>query len=323
MNHKLLEILEKLEAKNILVIGDIILDKYIFCSVERISQEAPVPVAWVKDEENILGGAANVANNLKALGMSVELIGQIGQDRSARKISQLLKEKDIKADKIISTQDFTTIKKLRVVSQKQQLIRLDYEKNEDLKPELEKEILNYLAENFPSYDLIIISDYAKGFITKRLAQSIIEKAKQSNKTIIGDPKPTHKDYYQNISLITPNIIEAEAMIGLKITNDKMAEQVGKLLQEQLNCDVVLTRGSQGMMIFEKDKSYSILPKFKKQIYDVTGAGDTVLAMIAACLANNVRLRETCELASVAANIVIEKFGTATVNLGEIKNYLKS
>jgi rfaE bifunctional protein kinase chain/domain len=322
MNHKLLEILEQLKPKNILVIGDIILDKYLLCSVDRISQEAPVPVAWVKDEENILGGAANVANNLKELGMSIELIGQIGQDRSARKISQLLKEKDIKADKIISTQDFTTIKKLRVVSQKQQLIRLDYEKNEDLKPELEEKILEYLEESFPSYDLIIISDYAKGFITKNLAQTLIRAANDSAKIIIADPKPSHMDYYKNVSLITPNTIEAEAIVGIKAESAEAAEEIVKALNRELNCDVVLTRGAQGMLILESRKIYSVPPKSKKQVYDVTGAGDTVLATIAACLANGIGLKQSCELASIAADVVIEKFGTATVNIDEIKNYFQ-
>lgn len=321
MNHNLLQVLEKLKPKNILVIGDIILDKYLFCSVERISQEAPVPVAWVKKEDNILGGAANVAHNLIDLGMKVELIGQIGQDKSARKISELLEGSNIKQEKVIKTKDFTTIKKLRVVSHGQQLIRLDYEENTFLKQEDEKSIFDYVESNLSNYDLIIISDYAKGFITERLAQGIINKSRELSKIVIGDPKPAHKNYYKNISLITPNTIEVEAMTGLKAADDKAAEEIGKSLKRQLNCNIVLTRGSKGMMIFENEEIYSVSPKLKKQIYDVTGAGDTVLAVIAACLANGINLKESCELASIAANIVIEKFGTATVSPEEIKNYL--
>ena len=309
MSNELIQILNKFKEKNILVIGDIMLDKYIFGDVERISPEAPVQIVNVKEEKFIPGGAANVANNIAALNANAFMIGVIGNDNEAIILLNELKKRNINTEGIITDNQKPTTQKVRVLGQKQQLLRIDYEKKDYLNKETESKIITFIKEKIEKIDAIIISDYAKGVITKNLMENIKKLAE--NKIIIVDPKPKHKDFYKNTTLITPNLKEAK----------EMADNEEDLIKE-LNTSILVTKGEKGMSLLEKDGNITNIPTKAKEVYDVSGAGDTVVATLALALASNATLKQAAILANHAAGITVGKIGTSTVTIEEIKGSLK-
>jgi rfaE bifunctional protein kinase chain/domain len=310
MNIELTNILNNFKEKNILVIGDIMLDKYIFGNVERISPEAPVQIVNVKKEKFIPGGAANVANNIAALNANAFMIGVIGNDTEATILINELKKRNIDTEGIITDQNKPTTQKVRILGQKQQLLRIDYEKKDYLNKETENKIINFIKEKIEKIDAIIISDYAKGVITKNLIQNIKDIAK--NNIIIVDPKPKHKDFYKNTTLITPNLKEAK----------EMADNEEDLIKE-LNTAILVTKGEKGMSLLEKNGNITNIPTKAKEVYDVSGAGDTVVATLTLALSSNATLKQAAILANHAAGITVGKVGTSTVTTEEIKVSLKN
>jgi rfaE bifunctional protein kinase chain/domain len=308
MKDKLLRILKSFKGKTILVIGDIMLDKYIWGNVERISPEAPVQVVKVEKENYVPGGAANVANNIVALDGKAIIVGIVGNDQAAKLLLEELKKRNIKTEGIFIDDKKPTIQKVRVIAYKQQLLRIDYEKSEYVEENIENKIVQLVKEKIDEIDAIIISDYAKGVITKKLIEEI---KKIDGKKIIVDPKPKHLNFYEGVSLVTPNLKEAKEM-----TNKEDIKDIGNELLRRLKAPVLITRGEKGMSLFEKEDTTNI-PTLAKEVYDVSGAGDTVVATLSLALASGATLKEAATIANHAAGVVVGKIGTATATKEEI------
>ncbi len=310
MNSELIGILNSFKGKNILVIGDIMLDKYIWGKVERISPEAPVQIVNVEKEDYLPGGAANVANNISALNGNAFMVGIVGKDNEANILLEELKKRNINTNGIFTDNSKPTTQKVRILGQKQQLLRMDYEKRDYLNKEMENNILNFIKEKISKIDAIIISDYAKGVITKNLIDQI--KSIANSKIIVVDPKPKHKDFYKDVSLVTPNLKETKEMV----------EKEEDLVKE-LNTTILITKGEKGMSLYEKDGNITNIPTKAKEVYDVSGAGDTVVATLVLALSSNATPKQAANLANHAAGITVGKVGTSTVSIREIKNSLEN
>ncbi|MDC0508927.1 bifunctional D-glycero-beta-D-manno-heptose-7-phosphate kinase/D-glycero-beta-D-manno-heptose 1-phosphate adenylyltransferase HldE [Gammaproteobacteria bacterium] len=311
--------LKMLSKGNVLVIGDIILDKYISGTVDRVSPEAPVPVLKPLKEEIRLGGAANVALNLSSLGSRATLIGVTGKDDSSIQVSELLKRNKIQS--ALTKSIHPTISKLRLSASQQQLIRIDNEEDfseEDWKSSFSKFKKHISADK---NKVLVISDYGKG--TLKNIPSLISEAKKYNKLILVDPKGNDFSRYKGANIITPNLLEFESVVG-KIKDEPDLTKKGKALINSLNLNsLLITRGSEGMTLLEsKNKKIkrSDFPTKAKDVFDVSGAGDTVIASIAAGLAGGFDLFESIRLANIAAGIVVGKTGTATVTQSEISPF---
>jgi len=322
MNQRLLSILNQFKNKKILVIGDVMLDKYIWGSVTRISPEAPVQIVKVEKESYAPGGASNVANNITALNANVFMVGIVGNDDANNILNNELKKKGINTEGIVVDEKKPTIQKIRVLSQNQQLIRVDYEKLDYEDKIIEKNIINNIKKLINNVDAIIISDYAKGVITNDVIKNTIETAKKNNKIIIIDPKPKHMRFYKNVTLVTPNHKEASEMSNIAEKNDEDLIKIGKKLLKDLESPLLITRGEKGMTLFEKDGKITNIPTKAKEVYDVTGAGDTVVAAVTLSLASGANVKEAAAIANYAAGIVVGKVGTSTASIDELKNSLE-
>ena len=312
--------LKMLNKGHVLVFGDIILDRYISGSVDRVSPEAPVPVLKPSNEEIRLGGAANVALNLSSLGSNTTLIGVTGKDESSTQIIDLLKKNNIK--KALSKSKHPTISKLRILASQQQLIRIDNEE-EFSETDWQSSLSNYRKHiNLKKNKVLIISDYEKG--TLRNIPLIIREAKKLKKIILVDPKGDDFSKYKSADIITPNFQEFEKVVG-KVNSEPEITKKGKDLIKSLNLNsLLITRGSEGMTLLDKRNGKVIredFPTEARDVFDVSGAGDTVIASIAAGLAGGFSLSESIRLANLAAGIVVGKSGTATVNQAELVPYL--
>lgn len=315
--------LSKFKEKKILVIGDIMLDKYIWGSVDRISPEAPVPVVKADYEEYLPGGAANVANNIAALGAKVFMVGLLGGDNAGFILSSELNKRTINTDGINVDKNKPTIQKIRVIGQKQQLLRIDYEKVSYQEKDYEEKTLKFISDKIKQIDAIIVSDYAKGVITKNLMQNLIELCKTNKKIIVVDPKPKHIAYYKDATLITPNTKEAYEITNLAESYDEDINVMGNKIIQKTNSDVLITRGEKGMSLFEKDGKITHIPTKTKEVYDVTGAGDTVVAVLALSLASGASTEQAAIIANHAAGIVVGKIGTSTASIAELKTSLEN
>ena len=302
----------------IAVIGDIMLDDYIIGNVERISPEAPVPVVSVKEERFVLGGAGNVINNLATLGVKTFCYGVIGDDSEGDRLKKSLKLLGVNTDGVIRSEDRPTIVKKRVLGGNQQLLRIDWEDPSNINEILEDAILDNLKKNIEEIDAIILSDYDKGVLTERVAKEIIKLARKYNKIVTVDPKPSNIMNYYNASSITPNRKEAYESANLpKKTN---IDIVGKTLRDNLQLDnLLLTRSEEGVSIYTEDGITNI-PTFAKEVYDVTGAGDTVISVYTLSKAAGASWEEAAKIANIAAGIVVGKVGTSTVTGEEILDF---
>ena len=303
------KIISRFKDKNILVIGDIILDHYIWGRVSRISPEAPVPVVEVTRESFLLGGAANVANNIVSLGGRASVIGINGQDIAGEGLMNILRDKDVNCDGIFTENRPTTVK-TRVIAHNQQVVRFDREDKKYVDGKILKGILAYINSVLFKYDAVIVSDYQKGMISQELIRDIVKKAKPKKIFIAVDPKVGHFDFYKGVSLITPNVMEASSGSNIEIRDDKTLLKAGRSLLKKLSCKAVLiTRGEQGMSLFEKNKVTHI-PTVARKVYDVTGAGDTVISAFTLASASGANMEEAAVIANHAAGIVVAEVGTA-------------
>ena len=305
------------KKKNILVVGDIMLDKYSHGNVSRVSPEAPVPIVDIKKIIYKPGGASNVAQNLSALGMNVTLLGITGDDNELKELIKVLRHTYIKFDPVKDLSIRTTLKS-RIIGNDQQLMRLDHEdrNKSNMHGELLKRVIKYAKNS----DLIILSDYDKGSV-KFIAADIISFANKNNIKVIIDPKGTDYSMYENAYMVKPNELEFSVIMG-KIKNKKDMLSKGKKLKKDLQLDtLLLTLGKSGMVLFSKD-SVLTFPTSQKDVYDVTGAGDTVISVLAASLASNKTLKKSCELANIAAGLSIQKLGTVSVSKSDINNAIK-
>jgi len=314
---RLLKILNTFKERKLLVIGDIMLDRSIFGDVTRISPEAPVQVVHVNREENIPGGAANVANNMASLGGRIHIIGTVGDDGPSKTLKAELRKRSIITDYLIKDQKRPTIQKTRIMAQNQQLLRVDYEKKEGVGAMIDAKIVRYVRNLIKRVDAVVVSDYGKGIIGERVMRSLVEITKTASKPLIVDPKPQNMQCYVNADLVTPNHLEAQAMTGIEEKNEQDLEKMGMMLMERLSSDIIITRGEKGMSLFTKDFKAKHFPTKAKEVYDVTGAGDTVVATIAMALSSGATLEEAIILANHAAGAVVGKVGTATITVKEI------
>jgi len=322
-NKELIKIITQFKNKKILVVGDIMLDKYIWGDVTRISPEAPVPVVSVQAESYAPGGAANVANNIAALGSSSYMVGIIGKDLANEVLLKEIKRRNIKTEGIIIDEKKPTIQKVRVIGQHQQLLRFDYEKKEYLNKETEDTILQFIINKIKEVDGIVVSDYAKGVVTKKLMDSIIRLCKENRKIIVIDPKPQHKKLYKDATLITPNCKEASEMAGIEPVSEEDVARIGKRILKELKAPVLITRGEKGMTLFETNGKITSIPTKAKEVYDVTGAGDTVVATAILALTCGATLAQAAIIANNAAGIVVGKVGTSTLTVDELRQSLEN
>ena len=311
-------LIQQLSGRTVLVIGDLMVDHFLIGNVDRISPEAPVPVVRFRNEEFRLGGACNVANNIAALGGRAVVIGVVGDDAEGRRLCCDLTSRGIGVDGIVTDGGRCTTRKARVVTTRnQQVARIDYESDQEVALGVESAIVEKLDRLIPGADVVVISDYLKGAISRAIAAAAIQAAIQARKPLLVDPKVPHIDYYRGATLITPNHHEAEAVAHLRIRTDADAGEAARRFRERAGCEnVLITRGEHGMYLHAPDGD-ATLPAEAREVADVTGAGDTVIGTIALALAAGGSLLEAARLANRAAGIVVGKFGPATVSVQEL------
>ena len=312
----------------ILVIGDIMLDRYLWGSVSRISPEAPVPVVDINKEEHLLGGAANVANNIAALNGQPVLVGVVGKDSFASTLKEKLAARKFTEDGVFTDRSRPTTVKTRIIASNQQVVRADRETTEEISAKLNKKILDYINKILNKISAVIISDYGKGVINLALLENLISACNEKNIFVAVDPKESHFFNYRYVSTITPNHHEAGFVVGKKINDDATLTEVGWQILEQLESkSLLITLGEKGMALFEsgqgnqKKRSLTRIPTLARRVYDVTGAGDTVIAALTMAVAAGATLKEAALIANVAASEVVAEVGTAQVSRDRLMKLL--
>lgn len=308
---ELIPIINKFPNITIGVIGDIMLDCFIWGEVERISPEAPIPIVLIERETSMPGGSANTAYNIVSLGGRACLLGLIGGDTVGDRLIRSLQETGIDNSNVLRVTDRKTTKKTRIVARNQQLLRLDYETDAIIDSQTEALIRSNIRQEMPKWNGVIISDYVKGGITESLAREIISLARTNKIPVIVDTKSRTIDQYAGCTLITPNHHEASQITGVKDVN-----QAGKMIQKQLGCGVLITQGAEGMTLFNQSE-VSHLSAQAREIFDVAGAGDTVAAAIALAIASGATMLQAAFISNHAAAVAVGKFGTAIVKPDEL------
>ena len=303
---------------NVLIVGDVMLDRYWSGETSRISPEAPVPVVHVKDNEERPGGAANVALNIASLGGQVTLLGYTGDDEAGKSLADILKKQGVDTQ-FIKLNNKPTVTKLRIMSRHQQLMRLDFE--EGFRGENHSNLISKYQTLLQNTDVVVLSDYKKG--TLENSRELISIAHELGKIIIVDPKSHDFSNYQNATLLTPNLQEITAVIGSWENDDKLFSKSQALLRQHNINNLLITRSEHGMSLVQQNGELSTLPTRAREVFDVTGAGDTVVAVLAAAWSVNVPLEQAIALANLAAGIVVAKVGTATVSQNELEQALNT
>ena len=308
----------RITAKKVLVIGDSMLDRYFFGDVRRISPEAPVPVALIREVKETLGGAANVCHNLARLGCQVYLAGVTGNDYMRAVMVKLLAEQNVDFEGLLAVSDRPTITKTRVIGGHQQILRLDFEDSAPLARKHEKALLHYIGEMVPAVDSIVISDYAKGVCTPKLCQTVIKEGASRGIPVIVDPKGNDWRKYKGAYLVTPNLKElGEAAKILLENEDVPAEKLAKKLRTRFQlANLLVTRSEKGMSLVTDDDTVHI-PTMAQEVFDVSGAGDTVVAVLSAALADRIERADAAQLANLAAGVVVGKLGTYAISRTEL------
>lgn len=309
----------KISNPRILVIGDLMIDHYLWGSCNRISPEAPVQVIDVENESYYLGGAGNVVNNLKSLGADVEVISVIGKCEVSSKLIELLKEINVDSNKLVLQSNRISSKKSRIISSQQQVVRYDRESTDEIDEKSQKSILYHFKENIMDYDIILLSDYGKGVLTVKLTQSIISIANKHNKRVLVDPKGQDYLKYSGAFLLTPNKKEASEATNIDIVDKVTLGKAIQNLKNQLSLKYsIITLSEEGVAVF--DKNLRIHPTVARQVFDVTGAGDTILASLGFALSSNSNIDNALQFANLAAGVVVGKIGASTATLTEIIEY---
>lgn len=325
MRAKLNSVLDGFRDKRIMIVGDVMLDRYIWGEVKRISPEAPVQVVNVRREEHIPGGAGNTASNVSALDGRVSILGIIGKDSAGKILNTALKKRNILTEGLFVDEQRPTIQKVRVMGQNQQLLRIDYENLENINERLQKELLDFAEGRIKETDVLVFTDYAKGVFNQSFTRELIKLAKDNQKKIIVDPKPKNAVFYSGVDLITPNNKEACEICGKEEINNEDLVAIGNKIINSLNTNVLITRGEKGMSLFEKKEGafkLTNIPTKAKEVYDVSGAGDTVVAAMSLAIASGASLKEAAIIANFAAGIVVGKLGVATVTVDELREMLR-
>jgi len=315
------KILKTFQTTSVLVIGDMILDRYIWGNVTRISPEAPVPIVEVTHENFLLGGAANVAHNIISLGGSATIAGLAGNDRGGDILARILEEKGILFEGVLRSSRPTTLK-TRVIAHSQQVVRFDREDRDKVEGKTLRNLLSYVRGAIGEHDAVIISDYRKGVVSSELVREVIKVAKAKKTFVSVDPKVGHFHCYKNVSLITPNVFEASLASGIEIRDERSLLNAGRMLLRKIPCDsVLITRGEHGMSLFRKNRVVHI-PTAAKNVYDVTGAGDTVIAAFTLSRAAGASMEDSAVIANHAAGIVVAEVGTAVATPDQLRKSLR-
>ncbi len=306
-------------APSVLVVGDLMIDHYLWGKTERISPEAPVPVIDVQRESEVLGGAGNVVNNLVALGAKVSVASAIGDDENGKRLLNMLHSLGVATEGVVTDKERKTTKKSRVIASQQQVVRFDSESRQEISKETEDRILRAFEKMLPSLDIVLLSDYGKGVLGDALTGSIIKMARKEGVGVLVDPKGRDYSKYRGATLVTPNRKEASEATGIDICDEESLKRAGFKLKNDLNLDMaMITLSEEGMAIFD-DKMRTI-PTVAKEVYDVTGAGDTVLSTLGFVLAAGGKIDEAARIANAAAAVVVGKLGSATATWDEIIAY---
>jgi rfaE bifunctional protein kinase chain/domain len=314
--------IDKFTSCRILVVGDVIMDEYLWGRVERISPEAPVPVVEVEKDDRRLGGAGNVVSNIIALGGQALLFGVIGDDPIGAEVVRKLSQLNSGADGMVVEDWRPTTVKTRIVAHSQQVVRVDREKREPVSEASIKKILATFEEQLNPSDAIVVADYGKGVVTQSLMDGIRSLTRGSGTILVVDPKVQNLALYKEVTVITPNNNEAQLMSGIQIEDDQSLRRAGARLLEELGCQMVLiTQGDKGMTLFEGDGQTTQIRTVARKVFDVSGAGDTVTGTFTLALAAGLTARQAAVLANLAAGIVVGEVGTATVPAAKLKDVL--
>lgn len=322
---RFLELVQNFKKSKILVVGDFILDQFIWGNVERISPEAPVPVVHVQRNSYMPGGALNVANNILHMRSQVYPCGVVGRDLEGRMLLKTMRREKIDTGGIIYDAQRPTALKTRIIAHSQQVVRFDREKAGDISAEDQAQILKFIKEKIKDVHAVIIEDYGKGVVLPALVRTIVKFARTYRKPILVDPKEKHFDYYKQATILTPNRREAEiGFESLYRRKAKSLDELGKGLVKKMQSDALLvTLGEQGMALFEKKGGVTQIPTAARQVYDVSGAGDTVIAVLAMALASGASFLEGAIISNLAAGIVVGKLGTAVVLPEELEQAISA
>ncbi|MGE0631718.1 MAG: D-glycero-beta-D-manno-heptose-7-phosphate kinase [Pseudobdellovibrionaceae bacterium] len=325
---QILSSLSQLRGKKVLVIGDVGIDEYVTGQVRRISPEAPVPVLDVDNEEERLGLSANVAQNVTGLGGEPILVSVIGNDLGGEKLCGLLRQSSISTDFLVKDTSRATTRKQRVMTGPHHIVRVDYEDKRFISKEIENSLVKQIENAISKVDVVILEDYGKGVMTESLLKAVMAIGKNGGKRVLLDPhRTTPVGYYAGVDILKPNYDEALALTGLNFdelreTPDKM-EKIGKTLKKLTGArDIVVTQGKEGMSIFSDDKIAQV-PTYARKVFDVTGAGDTVIAALAMGFAAGLPIAHSCSLANYAAGVVVGKIGCVPCTLPELEAYIRS
>jgi rfaE bifunctional protein kinase chain/domain len=310
---RLTTILENLKGKRIAVVGDLMLDRYYWGSVTRMSPEAPVPVVDVESESTRLGGAANVANNIASLGGIPIMVGVIGNDAAGTTLKAIIQENGFPTEGLILDSERPTTVKTRVIAHHQHVVRIDQERKEDIKPGIQEKILSQVKKMIGSIDAVILEDYNKGVIVKNLIPELIAAARGHRKIITVDPKYNNFFEYKQVTVFKPNMKETEEALGRKLNDRASVEQAGRDLMQRLQAEnVLLTRGDEGISLFERSGTVTHMPTRARRVADVSGAGDTVVSTLTMALAAGADIREASSLANYAGGVVCGEVGIVPI-----------
>ncbi len=308
---------ERMRGKRVLVVGDVMVDEWVWGRVSRISPEAPVPVVAVHDHSFTLGGAGNVANNLVAIGAKVSFAASVGDDAEGRRVLDLLDAIDVDRRGVIVANDRPTTRKTRIVAHNQQVVRADWESSEALGAIDHARARALVAKLAAECDAVVLSDYAKGLLSRELVE-----AAGAAPMVIADPKPKNIALFAGVTCVAPNVAEAAGATGIAIKDDASLEAAGSAMLAQLHAKyVVITRGERGMALFGTDGKRLHIPSVARTVFDVSGAGDTVVAVLTLALSASASIEEAVRLANFAAGAVVEKLGTATASPREILEFV--
>lgn len=312
-------VLSKFSSVRVAVVGDLMVDQFVYGNAERISPEAPVPVVTVDREVFLLGGAANVVHNLRSLGAQVEVAGVVGADPMGELLRRELEGIGVGCEGLVELEERPTALKTRVIAQHQQVVRFDRERKGAVPARTTKAMVGQLCERLPALDAIVVSDYGKGVVTRALMEGVVRAAREAGVVVSVDPKPENVSIYRGVTVMTPNVKETEAMAGVRARSDEEATSAGRRLLKRLNCRAVLvTRGERGMTLVEEDGNVGHIPTSARDVFDVTGAGDTAISALTLAWAAGAPPIEAAHLANLAAGIVVGKLGTATVTVDELR-----
>ena len=316
---ELLGILDRLTEARVLVVGDVMLDRYWWGNASRLSPEAPVPVVALKKVSNIPGGAGNVAANIAGLGAKVLLTGLIGSDDAGMSLRESLDNHNISVEFLISSESRPTTTKTRVLVHNQQIARIDDEADAPLTDAEESAVLGRVRDIIADVDAVVLSDYAKGCLTRSLVVSVIAEAKKHGKIVLVDPKSRDLTKYSGASLLTPNLAEALNAAGFDRGGEELADDAAvKILSETSVESLLITLGEHGMKLFRAGEKPVHFPSMARQVFDVTGAGDTVVALLAAALGAKAGMHAAISFANIGAGIAVEKVGTTIVGIDELR-----